>query len=58
MQGIRIFYTRVRAHTHTLEPETWDPCSLSRPFVTPTANFLVQEHKARTGRRDILPEPV
>ena len=33
------------SHTQALEPETWDPYSLSRPFVTPTANFWVQEHK-------------
>jgi len=26
-------------HEHTHDPETWDPCSLSRPFVTPTTNL-------------------
>jgi len=44
MQGHPLTLTRTLIHTHThththLEPGTWDPCSLSHPFVTPTANL-------------------
>jgi hypothetical protein len=31
---------------------------LSRPFVTSAAKFSARAQAARTGRRDILPEPL
>jgi len=61
LQGIRTFTlpsALARSHTHIHTPETWDPRSLSRPFVPPTANFEYKSMRARTGRRDIPSEPV
>ena len=44
-------HSHPHSYTHIHNPETWDPRSLSRPFVPPIA-------RARNGRRDIQPEPV
>ena len=37
--GRNRFDTHRHTRTHTLDLETWDPSSLSHPFVTPTVNL-------------------
>jgi hypothetical protein len=54
----RRIHTHTHTHTHARNPETWDPSSLSRPFVTPTVDIEYKSTRARTRRRDIPPEPV